>query len=347
MDIGYRDSSLCIYKKNKLIFFRKLTFSSDKLTQALTTTLASAEGRLTLSYEQAEEVKCTFGIPFDQSSVLQDGVQATQIISLMRPLLEKLVIELRRSFDYFSANFRETLSTTLYITGGGASLKNIDRYLNKELRVNVSKLPVPDFLKRPKLKEERFSKERDQLTNALGAALAGTKAINLLPHEVRAQRVELIEKISLRLVAVTVGLIFLFSLFVVKLQTRDYKNRLKNARAHLETISEIKLLTQKVSLRENFLKKMQQGNLPADKMLKIVSALIPAKVILTELFFEKGSYNLVLKGVVSAGEESGEIVLTEFMETLEGSALFTEATLVSFKTVGAAQRFEIVCELAR
>lgn len=347
LDIGYKDTTLCIYKNAKLVFLRRLTFSSDKVTQSLTATLTSDAGKVELSYKEAENIKQTSGIPQEEAQMLENNIQAIQVVSLMRPLLEELVRELKYSFDYFTLSLHEQTPSILYITGGGANLKNLDKHLNKELKINVSKLPFPDCIDKQALQQEKLDRDQNQIISAAAVCLADAGAINLLPEEIRTQKVEFIEKVSLRLVAITAGAIFLFSLFIVKLQISDYQNRLKNARVHLETIRGIEVFKEKANQRENLLNKIQIKGVPVDGLLKLISTLVPDDIILAELFLERGRGNLVLKGVVAASEDIAESVLTEFMERIESSSFFAEASLLSSNKIGTAQGFEIKCDLAR
>lgn len=344
LDIGYEQAILCIYMNNKLNFIRPLPFSSDKLTRSLTSTLFSDKGSFKLSYEKAEEIKEGLGIPKDDL-ILEGNISSTQIRSLMRFFLEGLVRELMRSLDYFKSNFQVQNPSTLYITGGGGSLKNLDEYLSKELNINVYKLPIPGCIDTGAIPREELDKSQNQIMSALGAALAEVRAINLLPREIKTQRIEFIERASLRLIATTIGAILLFSFFFVQLQMRDYKDRLKLSQIHLETIKEIKVLKQNTDLKENLIDKIQEGRIPVDGLLKVIGALIPHNIILDELLLGQDKHILILRGTASGGPDVSTSVIN-FIEEIETSSFFIEAQLVSSKRVGAVQKFEIHCDLA-
>ncbi len=345
LDIGFQESRLFVYNEGKLQFVRVLPFSSDRLTRSLTGVLISDKGKLQLSYEQAEEIKLNFGIPQDEAAMLKDDIRAIQIISLMRPLLEGLVRELKRSFDYFTSTFQEESISTLYIAGGGSGLKNLNGFLNNELNIDILALPLPDALEVPEALKEKQSIPVSQMSSCLAATLKGPEGIDLLPREVKAQKVEFIEKVSLRVVAVAVAAVFLFSLFVVKLQISDYKNRLKNAQVHLQTIDEIKLLNQKIIAKEQLLDKIQKDKVPVDGLLKLMTTLVPNNVILNEFIMNQERHTLVLSGAITEQVAAAETTLTIFMEKLEASSFFKEATLVSSSKTIDAQKFEIKCDL--
>jgi Tfp pilus assembly protein PilN len=338
LDIGYSETTLCIYKENRLNFIRKLSFSSDKLTLALTPEF---------TYEKAEDIKMAFGIPQDETMFLSDNVQAVRVILLMRPLLEDLVKELKRSFDYFMANFKEEGPSLLYLSGGGASLKNLDRYLNKELNIKVSALALPTCVSIDSAEKEKINNDWNQIANILGLALAKVESINLLPPELKTQKIEFIEKASLKVAGIVVGAIFLFLFLTVQFQIGDYRKRLKNAEAHLQNLAEVRAIKEKVDVRENLVAKIQKNKVPADGLLKLISVLLPNNIILEEMLLDENSRSLVLNGVVSATTDTAETVLSTFMNKIETSPFFTEATLVSSKDSGGVHEFQIKCDLAR
>lgn len=347
LEIDYKASTFAIYTDNKLNFIRRLPISWERITQSLTEILVSDRGKIELSFEQAEEIKNTYGIPQDESLVINDNIQATHLISLMRPLLEALVRELRFSFNYASSNFDMDRPPVLYITGGGANLKNLDTYLSKELGMDVRYLPLPPSVETKDVAGHALTpQDLNRIINPIGAALGDPTSINLLPLEIKTQKVERFQKISLRLIGIVVGLIFLFLWFVSGFQVRDYNTRLKNAQVHLSAIRQIEVLKQRISSRENFLLKIQEGKIPVDGLLKLLSSVTPPEIVLNDMNFDQGNHGLVIRGILSATEDTAEPTLTNYMERLETSEFFEDAVLVSSQRLGMLQDFEIRCEIA-
>lgn len=346
LDIDYLDSTLSIYAENKLNFSRKLPFSGDKFLQSLTGVLASDKGKVELSLAQAEEVIDTFGIPQDNRELIKGNIQAGYIISLMRPLLETLVREIKLSFNYFASNFAMQQPLAIYLTGAGANLKNLDKYLNKELKINVTHLPIPLNLDIQLLDKEKLEKDKNKIMNALGAAYGGTQKINLLPLEIKTKKFEFVQRLTLRIVTIVVGTIFLFFLLIARFQIWDLQKRLKNAQLHLQAIESIKTLNQKIVLRQNLINRMQKDKVPGVGLLKVIGVLVPQNIILDELILDQTSHTLNLKGSILASEDMTNVILTNFMQQLERSLFITEVGLVSSTKVGMISRFEIKCDLA-
>ncbi|MDP3142890.1 MAG: pilus assembly protein PilM, partial [Candidatus Omnitrophota bacterium] len=344
LDIGHDYATLAVYTNNKLNFIRKLAFSSQGLTQSLTGVLISEKGKVDISPEEAEDIKNTFGIPVDETQLIK-GVKAVQIISLIRPLLEALVRELKLSFDYFTANFDSPRPGVLYITGGGANLKNLDKYLNTALDIKVTYLPLPPNIETLTPGREKLEQDQNTLMNALGAAIGGPYGINLLPLEIRTRKTESFQKSSLRFAAIIMGSIFLFLFFIARLDIGVLRGKLKHANARLKAVEPIRGFKQKIDLRLDVMEKIQKGKGPVTGLLKVIGNLLPREIILDELKFDQASHNLIVRGGVSGNEEAASVTLTNFMQQLERTSFIGEVSMLSSKRTGTVQRFEISCDL--
>jgi len=346
LDIGHTHSQVSIYQKNKLTFARSLNFSIDKLTTALTGTLVIDSGKLEINSQKAGELLQNFGIPLNESQSLEGSIKASHIISLIRPLLETVAKELSRSFDYFKSESGLDSPAILYITGGGANLKNLDSYLADQLGFRVEKLPLPDSLEIKDVDKNKLDLDVNQLSSAIGLGLSDS-GINLLPRDIKNLKIELIQKTSLRIAAIAISAIFIFAWFVISFQIGDYKKRLGIAKLHLQSVEEVKNLKRIVDLREDLINTIHLGKVPSDGLLKLISAVIPPTIILDEFSFDQPSRVMWLKGVVILGGDSVEKVLTGFMSDLEASKFIHEASLISSKEEQGIDNFEIKCELAR
>lgn len=347
LDIGSTDAFISIFHNSRLAFMRRLSFSSSKLTQSLAGGLVWDKGKIELTPEKALALRNKYGIPLDSNAILDDGIPALQIISLMRPILEVLIREIKVSLNYFAANLSEEGPGVLYLTGGGANLKNLDTYLAKQLNIDTGVLPFPHCVQTESVAKEKLDEDKNHIISAVAAVLSDSDAINLVPPEIKSQKVEAMERISLRLVSLAAGVIFLFLFFAAQFQIRDYNNRLKNAKAQWKAMEEIKTMREHAASREGLIAVLQGQGVPVDGLLKVVSSIIPSNVILDELSLDQSNHTLILKGVVSAGEELSGSVLTNLMQKIEASPFFKEASLVFSNRMGAVQSFQIKCDLAR
>lgn len=346
LDIGHTHSDILIYQGSKLSFVRNINFSTSRLLASLAGSLVTDAGRVEIDSEKSRQLIRKYGIIFDESVKIEENIKAARIIPLMRPLLEILVKEIERSFDFFKSESVLGNPEILYITGGGANLKNLDRYLAGQLKIKAEKLPLPGLIDTKKINAQEFVLDSSQLSASIGLGLSA-RGINLLPPEVKNLKAELIQKSSLRILAIACGAIFIFSWFAVSFQIRDYKGRLKIAQLHLQSTEEIKTLKQAVDLRENYVNKIYEGMVPPAGLLKLIGAVIPANIILDEFNFDQPSHMLRLSGIVSVSKDSVEKALTDFMNSLEDSKFVQDANLVSSKDNQGVNSFVIECQLVK
>jgi len=335
---------LSIYQGNKLTFARNLLVSFEELPRLLTGALVSEKGRIELSLEQARGLIGRFGIPLNEAEVLEGNIKGIHIISMMRPYLEGLATEIKRSFDYFSSNFQEGAAEVLYICGEGAGLKNLDIYLNKYLSIKVAPLSLSGCVEASAIKQN-LGDNPNEAADLIAAAMAKGEGINLLPHEIKVKKKEFYQKTFLRIITITAAAVFLFFFFVFKAEIADYRKRLKNADAYLQTIKEAKVLKRRIELKEELAHKVKLNKVPVGGLLAVISQITPANIVLTDFDLEQDNHLLVLKGEVAAISTTAEAELTEFIKALELSSFFKEATLISSENISGTQVFEIDCEL--
>ncbi|MEW6075015.1 MAG: pilus assembly protein PilM [Candidatus Omnitrophota bacterium] len=347
LDIGFYESFLCFYRDKRLSFIRRLSFSSDKLTQALTSVSTAGAPGGDLAYEKAEEIKKTIEIPSEGQGASDGDCLHMRSMSLIRPFLEGLTKELSRSFHYYASTFNTQGPSSLYLTGGGANFKNLTRYLTQELSLPVAVLPLPSFLTAHDMEERNLRNDQNQIANVAGAVLAGAGAVNLLPAEYVTEKIERVESASLRVVAFAVSSILLLSLFFAQFQIRDYKKRLVQASAYLEGIKDIELLKRRIDERREAIHRLQKGHIPVDGILKLISTTIPNDTRLDGLMLEQAGHVLVLRGAVSAAGEAAEHTISNFIKKLQDSRFVAEARLTFTDREKELQRFEIKCDLVR
>jgi len=346
LDLGNASSTVCVYRENKPYFLRTLGFSSQKITQSLTGVLVSDKGKIELTLEQAEDIKQTFGIALNESGMLKYNIAAIHVVSLMRPFLESLVKELKLSFNYFSSNFKESQPQALYITGGGASLKNLEGYLFKELNLKVEQLPLPDAVKAAEMVKEKLSKDKNQVISSVGAVMAGAQAVNLLPEEIKGKKISQVQNTFLRVVAVVLGGLFLFSLFFSFLEIKVYKKRLEISKVHLQTIQQLKAMEDDIDELESLINRFQQNKVPVCGLLKQISIITPTSIVLSGFSLDQVKQTVTLRGKVESSRGAEAVILTDFMKTMERTPFFGDSSLVFSQKENAVQTFEIKCEIA-
>lgn len=326
LDIGHNLSELVIFQDRELVLSRKLPVAGQDFTREMTQALASEHGKTELTLEEAESIKKKYGIlGSDDSRILDDKITSTQVISLLRPNLEKLVTEIERSFAYYREKEQGAPVELLLLLGGGSNLKNLTQNLSEDLRIPVQLgNPLVAFpLSGPSLLSDE-PETAHCFASALGAALASPDDINLLPIEIKQQTRLLIKRSSIKalVTAVIVILILVYAGMRIKLET--YDKRVATAELELGALSpQIEELP-----KQAFLSSILDQRIYWSDALKEISNLIPEQVCLTEMSAKENI--LALKGEIKSPALDREKVLTEFMRSLE-KGIFKEVNLISTK----------------
>lgn len=151
VDIGFRNSAICILDRGEMVLSRVVAIGGDRLTSELSEAMK-------ISYAEAEGIK--LGMPGEVQSHLE-----MTLIPLGR--------ELRASIDFFEHQ-HDTTVRQVFVTGGSARSEFLVERLQQELMVECKVLNPVKFLQLEvgKDKEAEVAQVAPQLATALGTALA-------------------------------------------------------------------------------------------------------------------------------------------------------------------------------
>lgn len=151
VDIGFKNSSICLLHQGELVLSRVVGIGGDKLTAGL------AEA-MNISYAEAE------GIKIGMAPEIQSTLEA-QVLPLGR--------ELRASLDFFEHQQDRPVSH-VYVSGGSARSELILQMLHSELIAECKAWNPTTFLQLalPEQQTAELEHVAPQLTVAIGAAVA-------------------------------------------------------------------------------------------------------------------------------------------------------------------------------
>jgi type IV pilus assembly protein PilM len=150
VDLGFKNTSICLLQQGELVLSRVVAIGGDKLTSGL------AEG-LGISYAEAENIKV--GMP-------------TEVQAVLESLLVPLGRELRASLDFFEHQ-QDKPVTRVFFAGASARSEFIVRTLQTDLLVECKPWNPLTFL-RPALPPQlagQLEGVAPQLAVAVGAAI--------------------------------------------------------------------------------------------------------------------------------------------------------------------------------
>jgi type IV pilus assembly protein PilM len=326
LDIGCTFSELFIFQGKELAFSRKMPVAGQNFTQGMSQALVSDLGKTQLSPQEAEGIKRKYGIPDSGSSGLLEGkITSNQLLSLLRPNLEKLATELERSFDFYREKEHGSRVEGLILLGGGSNLKNLAKILAESLNIPVElgspltglHLSGPSLLKDTAEAGHRFA-------SGLGAALSPAGGVNLLPVEIKEQTKVLVKRSSLKALVTAVIVISILSYIGMKIRLRVDGQRIAATRLQLSALAPHIEGVQKQAVLVGVL----GGRIYCGDVLKEIGNRIPHEIRLTTMDLQQK--RLSLKGEIRSVGKAFEEVLSEFMDSLE-KGIFKEANLVSTK----------------
>ncbi len=350
VDLGATHTQLIIFKDNKFVFSRQLPVTGNSISNAMATVLETQKGRVTLSFAEAEEIKKEHGIPeAGTESIPGRNITCSQVMSLIRPEIEKLVSEITHSFDYYYEEFQASSVSRVVLIGRGANLKGIDSFLSQGLGISVElgsiseEVPVSDS----KMQEEK--NRAVTFFACIGAARSmihelktGLKAINLLPEEIKEQSKLFIRRLTSEVIItllVMVGLVVFLGMSFAKsamtrrlaaVETQIYSQRYRQKEASLKGV-----------VNQIYAREPRWG-----EVFREVSNLIPKNIYLRRISYDQDV--LVFDGVIISKIESTEDVLSDFMLSLE-KGIFKSVSLIQSERIkdedSPRTEFQLKCQV--
>ena len=132
LDIGAGTTDLTIVKNGVPRFTRIIPSAGQALTESISRNMQ-------ISFAEAEQMKITYSDALFDDSALEssDGPEA-KVNFAAQEILRELVLEVRRSFDYYQLQQRREEISQLIVAGGGATMKNLFPFFNQELGITVT-----------------------------------------------------------------------------------------------------------------------------------------------------------------------------------------------------------------
>jgi type IV pilus assembly protein PilM len=376
VDLGAGKTGIYLFQDGILQFSREVTPGGMDLTRAVMEGMDSDE-EPHLLYDRAEKIKHEMGIPSknfyekneDQSS------NRSKIPYLVRPVLERLMAEIGRSLDYYRNQSHLERIDRLFLTGGGANIKNIATYLSDTLRLPVERFnPFDKILFDAKKIEAQFLDQRGPtFTIALGTALPDQKRIELLPAKEPYWSKARMERWIPRVSALITLLVFIWFIWNMSTQVATLRKERDERMAKLKTLEMLQAKLTLLKEKENKMKadlslfpSSTIAPVPFRKALTGVSQIVPDNVTVALLSIrsdktpadkkpskeespENGAYELQMKGIAFGSDFQCLTSLARMIEGIEKSSLFKNAKLVSADENKSYNRpavgFEIICDM--
>ncbi|MBU1125830.1 MAG: pilus assembly protein PilM [Candidatus Omnitrophica bacterium] len=319
---------LGFYKEGNLCFYRELPVSLQLLRDCLCSTFVSEKGQITLTAQEAEEALLTIGIS-DTEAVYKNAVSASKITAMIRPHLEQLSQEIRRSIDYYVKEFEEGEVHTILCAGDAAVIPGLDRFLHKETAAEVLLLPLVSKL--PVSTKGMDAHACALLAGHIGLAAGEGCGINILPAVFKREKQEKLQNLLFRwgafILFLVLGVSFLFSSVRASLGER----RLPTVLLQLNVLNEVREMQARLDNARIFIEKHRFQDTGTSLLLKKISQVVPEGLFLKVLRLENDTGKGEMEGVFVSdlALASPESVLTAFVGALNASGLAKNTAIVS------------------
>jgi len=121
VNIGSTITSVNVADQSVIRLTRMIPFGGARISQAIASTLG-------ITIERAEELKRE-SVNMDPQANLEAGTEAERATSAALPIIDELVLEIRRSLNYYTTRFESDRPLHLILSGGTANLKDVADYI--------------------------------------------------------------------------------------------------------------------------------------------------------------------------------------------------------------------------
>lgn len=128
LNIGASYTSISIFKGGYLRHNRTVTVAGNTFTKAISQSL-------NLNLEEAEKIKKEKGMIRVEKDTTPIAPTTMRIFNVIVPVLNELLTEVQRSFDYYRSRYRGETIDQIVLCGGTSRFKNLDTYISSELGV--------------------------------------------------------------------------------------------------------------------------------------------------------------------------------------------------------------------
>jgi len=133
VNIGANVTNVTIIENGISRVVRDIFIGGSTFTKAL-------QKNFQADYKQAEEMKKKHGllvsIEDKENALKDDNKDALQVSNVLTPVAHDLLGEIHRSIDFFySQRGEQQVLNRVLLTGGGAGMKNIEKYFTQELKI--------------------------------------------------------------------------------------------------------------------------------------------------------------------------------------------------------------------
>lgn len=358
VDIGSVKTTINIFKEDRLKFSREVSGGGDGVTSEIIQAGRTFGEPTQIEWEEAEEIKRKNNLITGLGGgVLRSVLTIPQAGSMVRPVLERIVQECRRSLEYYDQLFRDGKVSRIYLTGGGALLPGFYSFFQERLTTPTELLLPPENLHlHPSIRDgEGVFNRFPILARAASLALLQKPDINLIPPV--ALFIQSILRSKVAIVGFALFLFIVSFLFhnskaalipEVQRQIAGQERQVERLTEQLAPYSELETLKRKESGMAKLTTYSREPQPDWKGILKELSLITPPEVVLKRITLQSSEegpgQELLIEGNVLHSEGTLAAPVTDFVVLMEKSPFFRDVEAI--KESGREGTFSFKCSLA-
>ena len=157
IDIGAESTNMIIAMNSAVVFSQTINTGSNSMTKVIASDFGIDEA-------EAEKYKIAYGLDFSAG----DG----KIAKSIQPIVQMITDESSRTLTYLRERIGGDSISSIYLTGGGSSLKGLDSFMKEKLSLDI--IPTDTLMNidiDPKLAQQLGTSGGRQFNVAVGLAL--------------------------------------------------------------------------------------------------------------------------------------------------------------------------------
>ena len=145
VDIGFEKTGVYVTSGEDRYLYREIAMGGNSFTDSITGRFSYSKGVLELKREAAEILKKKYGLLKERVEKDDNADEAyAHIPAILRPTVDKLTNEIRRTSEYLSSG-SSWRPEKILLVGGGSSLAGLSEYLEAELESGVRYITFEDL----------------------------------------------------------------------------------------------------------------------------------------------------------------------------------------------------------
>jgi type IV pilus assembly protein PilM len=295
IDIGAHASTIAMIQNEEVVFSREIGLGGGHFTETLMDLSRSLSSGKPLSYEEAERAKVVYGIPHPglEEEQTEEGIPLEGIRESLMPVVDRLIMEIDRSFGYYKTQAENQTIDRIFLSGGGALLQGLPQALERSFNIPIADYNLWDTLEiDPGINGEALGREVPLFIVAMGLATDERPALNLLPYTPQSSRQAYWETGKKALAYGILPLVFAgflaYQVLSVRSELSQLDQKISTRKGELARLEKPQTELEKLKLQENELDqklsvyppKMVEKT-PVQEIISRISQKVPPNVTLT------------------------------------------------------------------